>query len=78
MGKIYVPPKNVGDPPDFKKFITRGHKMGKKQSNPHPPKGTVKPSPPPTPPKKKAWMNNWYCKDCGMAWYNCLCCHEDL
>ena len=20
----------------------------------------------------------FYCKICGMGWYNCLCCHEDL
>jgi len=21
--------------------------------------------------------NGFYCKICGMAWYNCLCCHEE-
>lgn len=21
--------------------------------------------------------NGFYCKFCGMAWYNCLCCHEE-
>jgi len=58
--------------------------MNKKASNPKPPDISKKPIPPPAPPRPACidasdenLDDGFYCKLCGMSWYNCLCCHDD-